>query len=44
MKLDVTEKRPSSGNAKRETRECYNYRIKEYLVGDYLKPKTGLGP
>ena len=35
MELDITEKWPSPGNSKRETQECYNYKIKEYLARDY---------
>ena len=28
-------------NTKKETQECYNYRIKKHLARDYRKPKTG---
>ena len=31
----------SPNGAKKETQECYNYRIKEYLVRDYYKVKIG---
>ena len=31
------------GNIKKETQECYNYKIKEHLARDYRKPKMGLG-
>ena len=44
MELDVTEKQPSPNGAKKETRECYNYGIKEYLARDYHKPKIESGP
>ena len=37
-------KRLVSVNNKKETRECYNYGIKKYLVRDYQKLKTRLGP
>ena len=42
MKLDITERRPSLGNSKKETRECYNYGIKEHLIRDYWKLKIEL--
>ena len=29
MDLSVTEKRPASDNTKKETRECYNYKVKK---------------
>ena len=35
------EKRPTTDNIKKETREYYNYEIKGYLARDYRKPKTG---
>ena len=28
---------------KKKTWECYNYRIKGYLIRDYRKLKTGIG-
>ena len=38
------EKQPALTNTKRETRECYNYRVKEHLTRNYRKSKTGPGP
>ena len=35
MDLSTTEKRLTSDNTKKETRECYNYGIKKYLARDY---------
>ena len=34
------EKWPVLTGTKKETRVCYNYRIKKYLARDYRKPKT----
>ena len=39
--LSVTEKQLAPDKTKKETQEYYNYKIKEYLVRDYQKPKTG---
>ena len=44
INLSDTEKRLVDCNTKKVTRECYNYRIKRYLVRDYRKSKIGLGP
>ena len=44
MDLSITEKKPAPNSTKKETRECYNYKIKEYLARDYQKPKAGPGP
>ena len=43
MNLSAIEKRPAPGDTKKETRECYNYKIKEYLARDYRKLKTRVG-
>ena len=44
MQLDTTEKQSVTKGAKQETQECYNCGVKEHLVKDYRKPKTGPGP
>ena len=36
-------RRPTPKNIKKETQECYNYRVKKYLARNYRKPKTRLG-
>ena len=35
MDLSITEKKPAPDSTKKETRECYNYEVKNYLIRNY---------